>query len=188
MVSVPQNTFLASLLPAGTPIPSDPYQYTGAGISYQAGNCPAPFGSDTDTAFCQVWCVNSCPELNPSPTNQTNITVANQLQTTLNLVNEAITAANQTLSSQTASIVVTGTVAFPVPSGADGTIAQAVMQMVQTQLPLSVTDYHIEFTTVRAKAAVKKGGEERRREGGRQGAFGRVREGSKRHSAGSASI
>jgi hypothetical protein len=144
MVSVPSNVFLANLnVPAGSPITSDPYQFTGAPLNFQAGNCAQPFSNLTDSSFCQAWCINTCPHLNPN-TKAGTITSINQLQTTTSFLNSAINTSQVALASQIVPVNVTGTFTFSVID-ASSSVIDATIVAIQTQLASSLP-YPAKFT------------------------------------------
>ena len=145
MVSVPTNTFLANLvLPAGSPITSDPYQFSGAAFNFQAGSCPQPFGNLTDITYCSAWCVNSCPDLNPSLTVGTQTSIE-QLQTTSSYVSTALSAANAALASQTAPVNVTGAVSFPLTGSESTALVNSIIAAIPATLSGAVT-YPVSFS------------------------------------------
>ena len=144
MVMAPRNTFFSSASwPAGTPVPSDPYQFSGEALRIADSACPEPFGSHSGSTFCPATCVNTCPDLNPSPV----AAAVEKLAATTTLVNylaPAITNADAAVAQAMAPVTINGAVSFPMPEGMTLAAAKAVMTLIQTNLPLGL-GYSISF-------------------------------------------
>ena len=145
MVNIPSNVFVSSLIfPAGPSIISDQYQFSGANVSLQAGACPQPFGSMTGIEFCQAWCVNTCPELNPNPRVATETSIAD-LKLTSGYTADALAAANAALANQSIPVVITGGVSFAVSSDVPQNVIASVISLIQATLP-TTSSFPISFT------------------------------------------
>jgi hypothetical protein len=135
MTYVPTNTFIARLqLPVDAPaaILQDDHQFSGSSLNVASSPlCPEPFGGlGSGSAFCPVWCVNSCPHLNPNPAPQ----VADNT-TVLGFVNTALAQASTSLAAQQVIVNVTGPVSFPIPATASTIAIVTAAQNIQRLLP-----------------------------------------------------
>ena len=136
MTYVPHNTFLSQIsLPAGAPITSDPFEFSGYAINFVSGSCPVPFGSATGLQYCQDICVNSCPELNPDAVAGVKQMIA-QDSTLIGYVDSAVSVFNTTRLASTALVNVTGSHSFAIPVNTVTSDVNTVLQNIQTQLPL----------------------------------------------------
>ena len=145
MVSVPNNVFVSDVVvPVGSPILSDPRQFSGPAVNVRAqNNCPQPFGNATGPAYCQAWCINSCPNLNPSSVSRTQNTLA-EIDAVLPHLASAESTGRASFANQTLSVTINGLVVFPA-LGVSTAVVTAVIRDIQTQLPSSFP-YPITFS------------------------------------------
>lgn len=137
MAQVPEYSFVSQVLQADSPVTSDNRQFAGAAIRSDARQCPAPFTSEVGPQHCQVWCMSTCPSLNPNQPQQ-NVAQMAAWELLDSYVESAIAADSAKLSNLTNRASVTGSVVFP-HMGASMSTMQLVISKIQTLLPLSTS-------------------------------------------------
>jgi hypothetical protein len=139
MVTVPANTYFGRVIyPDGTPLALDPHQYEGYSIQTDR-NCQELFGTRTGPQFCDAYCMNSCPMLNPDAVAGTEEAIA-QSQTILNYVQPAITAASKAVSQSNTLVKVTGYVIFNVTGDISLNVASLIILDIQTKLSTALNN------------------------------------------------
>ena len=131
-VVVPDHTYIAGASTTNM-AELDRYEFSGYPWSFDPSSCPEPYGTGKGPQFCLLWCVNSCPQLQPNGTIA-NQTVLDNSKSLLNYTQTAIDAANYKFGNESIPIAASGAVFFPAPGGTDATVIATVAQQAQSAL------------------------------------------------------
>ena len=139
MVSVPSNTYLHGLdLPSGYPVTSDPYQFSGAALNVQASSCRDLFSNNTGVTYCNLVCLNTCPEQHPNVTKGL-ILQLQQNQTLLTAIAPAVADLNASFNALTSPVAMQSIWNVQAPALLSATALQTVAnrsnEMFNVSLP-----------------------------------------------------
>ena len=122
---VPKNSYLASVTSNYAGQLTDTFQLAGAPINFNPNLCPKPFSTETGPMYCELYCVTSCPQLNPDPLAAQKALLAEALLEA-NYTGDATKINSEIIGNMTVWVDVYGAINFTAPVGTSPSVIQSV--------------------------------------------------------------